>query len=90
MAAARLTRHLRPATATFYTPAIVPAAILALRLRQDPQGNVELRRKFWTIDADEPGLAPTLLVYADLLAIGDARCLEAAQMLRGPLVDRLV
>jgi len=29
----------------------------------------------------EPALVPTLLVYADLLAIGDARCLETAKLL---------
>ena len=29
------------------------------------------------------------LGYADLLAIGDARCLEAATLLYGPILDRL-
>jgi hypothetical protein len=35
-------------------------------------------------------LTPSLLVYADLLAIGDARCLETAQLLRGELLTRPV
>lgn len=90
LAAARLTGHLRPGTATFYVPAIEPRAVLELALAADPQGNVELRRCFWNLPAEQPRLTPTLLVYADLLAIGDARCLETAQLLRGQLVDRLV
>jgi hypothetical protein len=90
IAAARLTRHLRPGTATFYAPAIEPKVLLKLALRADAEGNVEFRRRFWDFPADDPLLTPTLLVYADLLAIGDARCLEAAQLLRGPLLARLV
>lgn len=44
----------------------------------------------YTFPGEEPHLVPTLLVYADLLAIGDARCLETAQLLRGQLLARLV
>lgn len=90
IAAARLTRHLRPGTATFYVTDIDPMALLKLALRADAGGNVEFRRRFWDFPADDPLLTPTMLVYADLLAIGDARCLEAAQLLRGPLLARLV
>jgi hypothetical protein len=89
LAAARLTRHLRPGTATFYTQAIDPKVIVKLVLRADAGGNVEFRRQFWTFPGEEPHLTPTLLVYADLLATGDARCLETAQLLRGPLLARL-
>lgn len=90
LAAARLTRHLRPETATFHTKEIDPKVIVGLTLRADAEGNVDFRRRFWTFPGDELGLAPTLLIYADLLAIGDARCLETAQLLRGRLLDRLV
>lgn len=89
MAAARLTRHLRPGTATFYTRAIDPKVIVKLVLRADAEGNVDFRRRFWTFPGEEPRLTPTLLVYADLLATGDARCLETAQLLRGPILARL-
>lgn len=89
LAAARLTRHLRPGTATFYTRAIDPKVMVKAVLRADAGGNVEFRRQFWTFPAEEPRLTPTLLVYADLLATGDARCLETAQLLRGPLLARL-
>ena len=89
LAAARLTRHLRPGTATFYTQAIDPKIIVKLVLRADAGGNVEFRRRFWTFPGEQPRLTPTLLVYADLLATADARCLETAQLLRGPLLARL-
>jgi len=90
LAAARLTRHLRPGTATFYTQAVDPKALLKLVLKADTGGNVDFRRRFWNFPAEEAQLTPNLLVYADLLAIGDARCLETAQLLRGPLIARLV
>jgi hypothetical protein len=89
-AAARLTRHLRPGTATFYVQALDPKALLKLVLKADTEGNVDFRRRFWNFPAEETQLTPNLLVYADLLAIGDARCLETAQLLRGPLIARLV
>ncbi len=90
LAAARLTRHLRPGTATFYVQAIDPKTLLKLVLKADADGNVEFRRRFWGFPGEEPQLAPTLLVYADLVAIGDARCLETAQLFRGQLLTRLV
>jgi hypothetical protein len=90
LAAARLTRHLRPGTATFYAPAIDPKVVVKLVLKAAAEGNVDFRRRFWTFPGERPHLTPTLLVYADLLAIGDARCLETAQLLRGQLVARLV
>jgi hypothetical protein len=89
-AAARLTRRLRPGTATFYVQALDPKALLKLVLKADKGGNVDFRRRFWNFPAEETQLTPNLLVYADLLAIGDARCLETAQLLRGPLIARLV
>ena len=90
LAAACLTRHLRPGTATFYAEAIDPKVLLKQVLKADTEGNVDVRRRFWNFAAEETPLTPNLLVYADLLAIGDARCLETAQLLRGPLLARLV
>jgi hypothetical protein len=87
-AGATLTQHLRPATATFYGAKPAPRMILDQRLRADPNGNVELLRRFWTFKDEPPGLVPELLVYADLLALGDARCLETAELLHERIVDR--
>jgi hypothetical protein len=88
-AAAQLTQNLRPGTATFYGHQIKVRLVLEQRLRPDAEGNVEVLRRFWTFTDGEPGLVPTLLVYADLLAIGDARCLEAATLIYGTILDRL-
>ena len=90
IAAAQLTGQLRPGTATLYMANLDPAALARLRLRADDAGEVDVRLRFWTFDGERPGLVPTLLVYADLLAIGDARCLEIAALLRRDLVDRLI
>jgi hypothetical protein len=88
-AAARLTRHLRPGTLTFFGTRAEPRFLLDHRLRTDPSGEVEILRRFWLFDNDDPALAPTLLVYADLLAIGDARCLETAKRLYEGILARL-
>jgi hypothetical protein len=80
-AGARITHHLRPGTLTFFGPKAEPRFLLDQHLKTDPTGEVEILRRFWQFGNPEPALAPTLLVYADLLAIGDARCLETAKLL---------
>lgn len=80
-AAARLTHHLRPGTLTFFGKKADPAFLIDHHLRTDTAGEVEILRRFWNFDNEDPALAPTLLIYADLLAIGDARCLETAKRL---------
>jgi hypothetical protein len=86
----RLTGYLKPATATFYGEQVDPRFLAAHRLRKDPAGRVEFRRRFWAFEAEEPHLVPTILVYADLLAIGDGRCLETAALLLERIHARLV
>jgi hypothetical protein len=89
LAVARLTRHLGPGTATFYARAMNPKAPLKRVPKAGAAGNVDFRRRFWDFPGEDAQLTPALLVYADLLAIGDARCLETAQVLRGQLLARL-
>ena len=52
-------------------------------LRKHPEGRVELRRKFWKFDHPEHKrrIVPPLLIYADLIAVGDPRTIEAAEMI---------
>ena len=83
-AADRLTQYLKPDTVTLYVrgePRPLNDLIARHRLRSDPKGNVEVLEAFWPADipTEEPGLAPTPLIYADLLATGDARCIETAK-----------
>ena len=87
-AAARLTRHLRPGSLTFFGRRAEARFLLDQRLKEDPTGEVEILRRFWQFDNPEPALAPTILIYADLLAIGDARCLETAGLLHDQIIDR--
>lgn len=56
-----------------------------LRLRRDtgPDATVELRQRFWDVPAlSEAATVPAPLIYADLLADGDPRLVEAAAELR--------
>ncbi len=89
VAAARLTGHLKPATATLYLePAKAREALATLvqehRLRADHQGNVEILDAFWTLPAEDApaDLVPPVLVYADLMATLDPRNLEIARRIR--------
>lgn len=84
-AAAVMTKHLRPVLATVYLAGGLPEIARALRLAKDGEGNVEVLQKFWNFDQEVvpgPRLVPPLLVYADLLATGDARNLETAALIR--------
>lgn len=82
--------NLRPGTVTLYGAKAEPRLILDQRLRQDPQGNVEILERFWPFEGEHSGLAPDVLIYADLLATGDARCFETADLLHERIKDRFV
>lgn len=73
-------------TAVFYTDEYPRELIRRRRWRrEDAEPTILLRRRFWRPShPDEPGLheAPWLLIYADLLASGEARQREAAEVLR--------
>ena len=87
-AAERLTRYLRPETATVYGAKLDPRFLLDFRMRADTRGPVEVLKRFWNFEGEDAAVAPLPLVYADLLAIGDARCLETANLLHERIVDR--
>jgi hypothetical protein len=81
IAAARLTRYLKPELVTVYIRDMPGRFLAANRLRRDPGGNVEVLEAFWNTKCDwtDPEIVHPLLVYADLLATGDARNLETAR-----------
>jgi hypothetical protein len=92
-AARLLVQHLRPGVLTLYADKM-PARLM-VEQRMTPvsatltqQRFIELRRPFWGIlpaaeplAAQLPGSVPPALVYADLLATGDSRCLETAEII---------
>jgi hypothetical protein len=81
IAGSRLTKYLRPGTATLYVEKVDPKLLIDLKLQLDPkEGNVEILQRFWTQPGPQPGIVPLPLVYADLMATGDARCAETAKI----------
>jgi len=82
VAAAKMTRYLRPEKVTIYAETIPTELLVQGRLKKDPQGEIEIVKNFWGKDVHlgEQDVVPPLLVYADLLATGDARNMETAKM----------
>ncbi len=82
-AAARLQRYLVAGRDTLYITGEQKPLIQQLQLRKAPEGKLELRRRFWDFKYPEQelGIVPPLLIYADLVAVGDPRTIEAAEML---------
>ena len=96
VAAAHLTKYLRPAVVTIY--AKEPGRlILAHKLKRDPDGNVEILKIFWnfqylrhTPNLNYADLVHPILIYADLLATGDARNIETAEIIYEQKVARCI
>ena len=86
-AARLLTQYLRPGILTIYTHRLPPLLMAKQRMSKAPDGSaervVEWREPFWCdLPADSrPDVVPPLLVYADLLATGESRCMETANLL---------
>jgi hypothetical protein len=94
-AGALLTDYLRPGELTIYADKM--PALLAARLKflKEPAPGhtavVEVRKRFWDFpgEPNHPDVVPPLLVYADLLATSDARCIETAKLVYDTYVLRL-
>jgi hypothetical protein len=88
-AGARLTNFLKPGTLTLYAEKIPAELLVHRRLKRDAQGGVEILQRFWrfTDTNESAGVVPSILAYADLLAIGDDRTLETAERLFEQQID---
>ncbi len=94
-AAALLTQYLKPGELTLYADKLPGLLAGKYRFVKEPdvghQAVVEVRRRFWNFpQGDGEACVPPVLVYADLLATGDARCMETAKRLYAEYVVRLV
>lgn len=96
-AAYLLVRHLKPGVLTLYAAKLPPRLIVEERLVRTgqllPPNFVEVRKPFWgkTLHAEAlPETVPPALVYADLLATGEGRCIETAQMVYDGYLARLL
>ena len=96
IAAAKLTDYLMPEKAVIYADAVPPRLLAANQLKVDPEGDVEILRRFWkpnrvALNTPRPDVlndvAPPLLVYADLMATGDERNVETARLIYDKFID---
>jgi hypothetical protein len=85
VAAAKLTKQLKPAKVIIYAPEPPGKLIIEQKLRKTTAGDIEILKTFWTLnhEFDALGIAPPLLVYADLMATGDDRNIETAEIIYG-------
>ncbi|MEX2115647.1 MAG: type IV toxin-antitoxin system AbiEi family antitoxin [Bacteroidota bacterium] len=90
IAATMLTHYLKPEITTIYADKPLNELIFRLKLRKDEHGKVEIRKKFWGFDGPEvtANTVPPLLVYADLMATGDARNIETANAVYEQYLER--
>lgn len=94
-AAALLTQYLKPGELTMYADKLPGVLVARYKLLKEPEVDhkavVDVRRRFWNFPEDgAEACVPAVLVYADLLATGDARCLATAKQLYEEHVVRLV
>ena len=92
IAAKYLTEYLKPQLVTLYAAKQPDDMIIKHKLRKDPQGDVEILKRFWNFPNlnETANLVPPLLVYADLLATGDERNIETARMIYERYLTRLI
>jgi hypothetical protein len=91
VAAAKLTDYLKPGTVTLYVDKNHLAdLVIANRLKKDPQGQVEILERFWPPENDfgEGDTVHPILIYADLVAMGEQRTMETAKMIYERHLDR--
>jgi hypothetical protein len=80
VAAAKVTKHLKPEKVIIYAHEIPGKLIIENKLRKATPGDIEILKPFWKFDHEfiDLGIVPPLLVYADLMATGDDRNIETA------------
>lgn len=81
VAGSTLSQNLKPEIITIYTEELSGKLILEGKLKKDPNGNVEIVRKFWRDElrnSENKDLVPPILVYADLITSTDERNIEIA------------
>jgi hypothetical protein len=92
IAAAKLTKYLKPQIATIYMKGEPGRLLLKHRIKKEPNGNIEILRAFWNFEYElEFGnLVHPILIYADLLATGDMRNIETAEIIYEKELTRFI
>lgn len=84
VAAAKLTKYLKPQNITIYIKQAELNLLLAgNRLRKDINGDVEILKRFWKPVAmyEYEDIVHPILIYADLMATGNQRNIETAKVI---------
>lgn len=74
--------YLIPGNFELYSDVVSTQLLRTGAVMPDAQGEIEIYRKFW-IGENKQKIAPTLVIYADLMGTGDSRCREAAIRIKG-------
>lgn len=74
-----LTNYLLPEHLTMYSIEQRADLIKHYKMLPDINGTIAVYQKFWNNIEDDETLAPSLLVYVDLMLTGERRCTETAQ-----------
>jgi hypothetical protein len=80
-AGALLTENLKPQEFIIYSNLELPEIAKTLKFIPDKNGNVEIRQKFWPSHKSNQNIAPTLLVYSDLINSKYGRNVETANQI---------
>lgn len=90
VAAAKLTRYLKPGTVTIYADKNrLTDLIVANKLKKDPDGTVEVLERFWPQDIFGEGeTVNPILIYANLVALGEQRTMETARLIYEQHLDK--
>ena len=75
-----LDHYLIPEQFDIYTEVPSVKLMMTRKMTFKEGGSVRVYQKFWN-GVDAQGVAPRILVYADLMGSGNSRCIEAAQRL---------
>jgi hypothetical protein len=94
-AGALMTQYLRPGELTLYADKLPGLLAARQRFYRAPEPGhvevVEVRKRFWNFPEDQTQTCvPSVLVYADLMATGEARCMETGKMIYEQQLAQLV
>jgi len=92
IAAAKLTKYLKLQGTTIYVKQKPGRLLLKHKLTKEPKGNIEILKVFWNFEHDWqfPNLVHPILIYADLMATGDTRNIETAEIIYERELTRFV
>jgi hypothetical protein len=84
VAADKITHYLKPEIITIYAMEKWAGKLkITNKLRKDPNGDVEILKTFWDVENEinRTDIVNPILIYADLMATGDPRNIETAQII---------